>query len=193
MRLCCFTCRCILLKWKWAWKQIIQSETGWPHWANFRLFGDCLLRVVFVRIAELAQIHRTTFLNCWSCALIITKKMNWATIWATFFTNASGHLDLKRSGRFGEGKLQCVIWLTCQQMLLQLWPSFLVQRISFFSFLLFFFFKKKLTKENKQIFNYLHASWNMTTRGFLMYVQQRRRTPTHQSIFQHQISYAQCK
>jgi hypothetical protein len=31
-------------------------QAGWPDWANFRLLGDCLLWVVFVKIAEIAQL-----------------------------------------------------------------------------------------------------------------------------------------
>jgi hypothetical protein len=66
-------------------------QAGWPDWANFRLLGDCLLWVVFVKIAEIAQLIGQLFYTV-KVVHYFLQKVVWATFWATFWaTNSSGH------------------------------------------------------------------------------------------------------
>jgi hypothetical protein len=63
---------------------IVKWAPGWPDWANFRLLGDCLLWIGFLKVTEAAELF----------GLLITKvkfmfkswqKTGWATFWAISF------------------------------------------------------------------------------------------------------------
>jgi hypothetical protein len=57
--------------------------TGWPDWTTSlqATSGDCLLWGSFLKI---------TYVHDEGYAIILTKNF-WATFWAIFFTNSSGH------------------------------------------------------------------------------------------------------
>jgi hypothetical protein len=59
--------------------------------------GDQIGRILFslgsfLKITEVAQIFGYFFRSI-SYALILTKTIGWATLWAAFFTNSPGHPD----------------------------------------------------------------------------------------------------
>jgi hypothetical protein len=66
------------------------SLAGWPDWANFRLLGNCLLWAIFKKFQTSPKILCCGFPRYKSCS-IFDLEMGWATFWATFFTNSSGH------------------------------------------------------------------------------------------------------
>jgi hypothetical protein len=70
------------------------SWTGWPDRANFRPMGDCSLRPVFMKIAEIAQIF---WLLCSSLEGMyqLWQNLGRATFWVIFCTNSSGHPGLE--------------------------------------------------------------------------------------------------
>jgi hypothetical protein len=62
---------------------------GWPDSEIFGQFGDFLLWTFFESYRR-SSIACATFLHVNSYALILTN-IGWATLWAIFFTNSSGH------------------------------------------------------------------------------------------------------
>jgi hypothetical protein len=61
---------------------ICVRHPGRPDWANFRLLGNCLVWVVFLKITKLAQNFWATFSQK-SCFRQNTY-MDWAKFWAIF-------------------------------------------------------------------------------------------------------------
>jgi hypothetical protein len=101
-------------------RQLIRSPCltpGWPDWANFRLLGNYLLWVVFVKITEVAQKNWAIFFKGKSFVLIMTKNGLGYTL-GDFFT-------LIRSPWM---TLTLVLFLKKNHHLLTFWKSRLSQR-----------------------------------------------------------------
>jgi hypothetical protein len=66
------------------------TPSGRPDWANFRLLGDCLLWPVLLKMTKFwATLFHGKFMyihTYW-----FRQKMEWATFWAIFPQNSSGH------------------------------------------------------------------------------------------------------
>jgi hypothetical protein len=64
------------------------------HWAIVYV-----LWAVFLKIPEAAQIFVSAFFTAKVTHVLFCRKMGWATFWAFFSTNSSGHTDAN-SGPF---------------------------------------------------------------------------------------------
>jgi hypothetical protein len=55
------SCRCASIPLQFFCPALMQSATGWPGWANFRILGDCFLWAVLLKIAQVSQINGLLF------------------------------------------------------------------------------------------------------------------------------------
>jgi hypothetical protein len=55
------SCRCASIPLQFFCPALMQSATGCPGWANFRILGDCFLWAVLLKIAQVAQINGPLF------------------------------------------------------------------------------------------------------------------------------------
>jgi hypothetical protein len=60
--------------------------TGWPDSANFRLLGDCLLWMCFLKFTKVAQIFGLLFSHDTSCLCINFAKKMFRTHFGRFFS-----------------------------------------------------------------------------------------------------------
>jgi hypothetical protein len=72
-----------------TWNWITRPMPGWPDWANFRPTGDNLLWTVLENCRSSTHFWTTLFHG--KRYTLIWTKMGWATFWAIFFANSSGH------------------------------------------------------------------------------------------------------